>query len=183
VVFILPVLMLWVWVFQRLQAPGHLFFLQERTGYGQRYFKILKFRTMYDISCTAEKESHQARRGDARIYPFGRFLRSTSLDEVPQFINVLRGEMSIIGPRPHLVAHDRQFSEMMKGYRTRFFVKPGITGLAQCHGVRGEIKDSSMLVQRIELDITYVNSWSIWLDFIIIIKTAWHMVFPPKTAY
>ena len=183
VLFVIPPLMLVVWAMQRLQAPGPLFFTQERTGHGLHSFRILKFRSMYAKDHAAEGEVRQARRGDERIFPFGRLLRSMSLDEFPQFINVLKGEMSIVGPRPHLVAHDQQFSEMMKGYRTRFFVKPGITGLAQCHGYRGEITDPQVLEKRIKLDIIYIAQWSIWLDFLLILKTAWQVVFPPKTAY
>lgn len=183
VLFLLPPLTLWVWVMQRLQAPGKLFFTQKRTGHGQHSFEIFKFRSMYEACQTAESESLQAQRGDDRIYPFGRFLRSTSIDEFPQFINVLKGEMSIVGPRPHLVAHDHQFSRVMKGYRTRFFVKPGITGLAQCHGYRGEITDQQLLENRVRLDLDYVARWSIWLDLQITLKTTWQLLFPPNSAY
>lgn len=183
VIFLLPPLIAWVWLMQRLQAPGRLFFKQERTGHGQHYFQILKFRSMFAESQTADNEARQARKGDARIFPFGRFMRAYSLDEFPQFINVLKGEMSIVGPRPHLVAHDREFSRSMKGYRTRFFVKPGITGLAQCNGLRGEITDPELLESRIRLDVNYVTQWSIWLDVQITLKTARQMLFPPKSAY
>lgn len=183
VVFLLPPLIAWVWLMQRLQAPGRLFFKQERTGHGQHYFQILKFRSMFAESQTADNEARQARKGDARIFPFGRFMRAYSLDEFPQFINVLKGEMSIVGPRPHLVAHDREFSRSMKGYRTRFFVKPGITGLAQCNGLRGEITDPQLLENRIKLDVSYVTQWSIWLDLQITLKTARQILFPPKSAY
>jgi exopolysaccharide biosynthesis polyprenyl glycosylphosphotransferase len=183
VLLLLPPLMVWVWVMQRLQSPGRLFFRQERTGHGQHNFQIIKFRSMYEASQSPSTEARQARRGDDRIYPFGRFLRASSLDEFPQFINVLLGEMSVVGPRPHLVAHDREFSRSMKGYRTRFFVKPGITGLAQCSGFRGEITDPRLLEGRIKLDVDYITEWSIWLDLQITFKTSLQMVFPPKTAY
>ena len=183
VIFLLPPLVAWVWFMQRLQAPGRLFFRQERTGHGQHYFQIIKFRSMYEASQSPSTEARQARRGDDRIYPFGRFLRASSLDEFPQFINVLKGEMSVVGPRPHLVAHDREFSRSMNGYRTRFFAKPGITGLAQCNGLRGEITDSKLLEDRIKLDIDYITRWSIWLDLQITVKTAWQLVRPPKSAY
>lgn len=183
VVFIMPPLIAWVWIMQYLQARGPVFFTQERTGHGQNSFRILKFRSMFAARQTAESEAKQVRRGDDRIYPFGRFLRTSSLDEFPQFINVMKGEMSIVGPRPHLVAHDHQFSRTMKGYRTRFFVKPGITGLAQSRGFRGEIIDPQLLESRIRLDVDYISQWSIWLDIQIIIKTAWQLFFPPKTAY
>lgn len=183
VLLLLPPLIIWVWVMQRLQAPGKLFFRQQRTGHGQHSFQIIKFRSMYEASQSPKTETHQARRGDDRIFPFGRFMRAYSLDEFPQFLNVLKGEMSIVGPRPHFVAHDREFSQRMRGYRTRFFVKPGITGLAQCNGFRGEITNPQLLEERIRLDISYVAEWSIWLDLQITIKTAWHLLFPPKTAY
>lgn len=183
VLFLLPPLMAWVWVMQRLQAPGSLFFKQERTGHEQSSFQIIKFRSMYETGKSSAEEARQARRGDDRIYPFGRFLRIYSLDEFPQFINVLRGEMSIVGPRPHLVAHDHEFSRIMKGYRTRFFVKPGITGLAQSQGLRGEITDPQLLEGRIKLDLSYITQWSIWLDMQITLKTAWQVMFPHKTAY
>ena len=183
VILLLPPLVAWVWFMQRLEAPGRLFFRQERTGHGQHYFQIIKFRSMYEASQSPSTEARQARRGDDRIYPFGRFLRASSLDEFPQFINVLKGEMSVVGPRPHLVAHDREFSRSLNGYRTRFFAKPGITGLAQCNGLRGEITDSKLLEERIKLDIDYITRWSIWLDLQITVKTAWQMVRPPKSAY
>lgn len=183
VVFILPPLILLVWLMQRIQAPGRIFFRQERTGYGQKNFKIMKFRSMYEVSQTPDNEAKQARRGDDRIFPFGRFLRKSSLDEFPQFYNVLKGEMSVVGPRPHMVAHDQQFSRSFKGYRTRFFVKPGITGLAQCSGLRGEITDPQLLGGRIKLDVHYITEWSIWLDLQITLKTAWVVFFPHKTAY
>ena len=183
VVFLLPPLILWVWAMQRFQAPGRLFFRQQRTGHGQSNFAIIKFRSMTEASQTTENETLQARKSDDRVYPFGRFMRACSLDEFPQFMNVLKGEMSIVGPRPHLVAHDQAFSRIMKGYRTRFFVKPGITGLAQCNGLRGEITNAQLLEGRIKMDVSYVVQGSIWLDLQITLKTAWQVLFPPKTAY
>jgi putative colanic acid biosynthesis UDP-glucose lipid carrier transferase len=138
---------------------------------------------MFVVSQATQNEARQARKGDDRIFPFGRFMRAYSLDEFPQFINVLKGEMSIVGPRPHLVAHDQEFSRSVKGYSTRFFVKPGITGLAQCNGLRGEITNPQLLANRIKMDVSYVTQWSIWLDLQITLKTALHMLFPPKSAY
>jgi exopolysaccharide biosynthesis polyprenyl glycosylphosphotransferase len=183
VFLVLPPLTLVVWLMQSLQAPGPLFFVQERTGHGQQKFKIIKFRSMYVRGAHGEDDTKQAERGDRRVYRFGQFLRSTSVDEFPQFINVLTGEMSIVGPRPHLVAHDHLFNAMTKGYRTRFFVKPGITGLAQCHGLRGEITDSKLLERRIKLDVDYIAQWSFWLDINLMLKTVWQVLFPPRTAY
>ena len=128
-------------------------------------------------------EAVQASKGDSRIYPFGQFLRKTSLDEFPQFLNVLLGSMSIVGPRPHVPAHDKLFAQQMNAYRTRFFAKPGITGLAQCNGFRGEITEPALLQHRIEFDLQYIATWSIWLDLQITFKTAYQVLFPPKTAY
>jgi len=181
VLVILPPLVVLVWVMQRLQASGSLFHIQERTGYAHRPFRILKFRSMYQADRAAEAQ--QASKGDARIYPFGRFLRRSSLDEFPQFWNVLLGHMSVVGPRPHLVAHDQLFAKQMHAYRTRFFVKPGITGLAQCNGYRGEITEPALLEKRIEHDLNYITNWSIWMDLQIVAKTVRQVIFPPKSAY
>ena len=183
VVLLLPPLIVLVWLMQRLQAPGPLFHIQERTGYGHRRFRMLKFRSMYAAGRDAAAEARQASKGDARIYPFGRFLRRTSLDEIPQFWNVLVGNMSAVGPRPHLIVHDQLFATQMNAYRTRFFVKPGITGLAQCNGFRGEITENELLQRRIEFDLAYITQWSIWLDLQITVKTIKQVLFPPKTAY
>jgi exopolysaccharide biosynthesis polyprenyl glycosylphosphotransferase len=183
VLLALPPLIGWVWVMQRMQASGRLFHMQERTGYAHHRFRMLKFRSMYDVEQDAAAEGQQARKGDARIYPFGRWLRKTSLDELPQFWNVLLGHMSAVGPRPHLPVHDDLFAKQMNAYRTRFFVKPGITGLAQSHGYRGEITDPEMLQKRIAYDLEYIANWSIWLDLQITMKTVRQVVFPPKSAY
>jgi exopolysaccharide biosynthesis polyprenyl glycosylphosphotransferase len=183
VVFALPPLIVIVWLMQRLQSPGPVFHIQERTGYGHHRFRILKFRSMYEAEAGASTENEQARKGDARIYPFGRFLRRSSLDEFPQFWNVLMGSMSAVGPRPHLVAHDQLFAKQMTAYRTRFFVKPGITGLAQCNGYRGEITEPALLEARIEHDLDYIANWSIWMDLQIVAKTVKQVIVPPKSAY
>jgi exopolysaccharide biosynthesis polyprenyl glycosylphosphotransferase len=183
VLFILPVLSLWVWIVQRLQAPGRVFFTQKRIGQRGRQFSIYKFRSMYDANYGAHVEAQQAIKGDKRIYSFGRFLRRSSLDEFPQFINVLRGEMSIVGPRPHLAVHDEEFARLTKAYRTRFFVKPGITGLAQTRGYRGEIVDRQLLHKRVHFDLQYITSWSVWLDIQITIKTLGQVIFSPPSAH
>jgi exopolysaccharide biosynthesis polyprenyl glycosylphosphotransferase len=182
VCLILPVLCAWAWIMQRLQAPGRLFFTQARVGQRGRQFNIYKFRSMYDAKHDAQAEARQATKGDARIYPFGRFLRRSSLDEFPQFINVLKGEMSIVGPRPHLAVHDEEFARLTKAYRTRFFVKPGITGLAQTKGYRGEIVDQQLLHKRVHFDLQYVTSWSVWLDVQITVKTLGQVIFSPPSA-
>lgn len=183
VAFVLPPLTMMVWLIQRSQAPGPVFFRQKRAGHRNKDFRMIKFRSMYMNLNQANDESVQAVRHDARIFPFGFFLRRTSLDEIPQFWNVLRGEMSIVGPRPHLRQHDEQFARQQRKYRTRFFVKPGITGLAQSLGFRGEITDPKLLDQRISHDLEYISRWSIWLDMQIIVRTAWQVMFPPKSAY
>ncbi len=143
---------------------------------------MLKYRSMYAANPDDHLEAQQARSGDPRIYPFGAILRKTSLDEFPQFWNVLKGEMSVVGPRPHLPQHDYEFSLVAKTYRTRHLVKPGITGLAQVSGYRGEITDPSLLQRRVQLDIQYITSWSVWLDIEITFKTLVHVLFPPKSA-
>ena len=183
VVLALPPLIVIVWLMQRFQAPGRLFHIQERTGYGHHRFRMMKFRSMFDVTQDAAAEAQQAKKGDSRIYPFGAFLRKTSLDEFPQFWNVLIGNMSAVGPRPHLPTHDDLFAQQMNAYRTRFFVKPGITGLAQCSGYRGEITDPILLEKRIEHDLRYIANWSIWLDLQITVKTVRQILFPPKSAY
>jgi putative colanic acid biosynthesis UDP-glucose lipid carrier transferase len=180
---ILPPLCLAVWLVQRLQAPGALFFVQERAGRNGRRFNLFKFRSMYEARRDPATEAVQAKPNDSRVYGFGRFIRRTSLDEFPQFFNVLRGDMSIVGPRPHMLAHDEQFSRFYKAYRTRHFTKPGITGLAQIRGLRGEITDPRLLQERVENDLFYIANWSIWLDLQITVKTLWHVFRAPKTAY
>lgn len=183
VVLVLPPLCAWVWLVQRWQAPGGLFFVQERAGRRGRRFNLFKFRSMFDAGRNPEVEAVQARKADNRVYAFGRFIRRTSLDEFPQFFNVLRGDMSIVGPRPHMLVHDEEFSRFYKGYRTRHFTKPGITGLAQIRGYRGEITDPELLQRRVENDLFYIANWSIWLDLQITIKTARQVVWAPNTAY
>jgi exopolysaccharide biosynthesis polyprenyl glycosylphosphotransferase len=180
VVFIIPPLFAWVWLMQRWQAPGPVFFVRPRGGMNRTTFDMLKFRSMH----SAEHDiNRQATAGDSRIYPFGQFLRRTSIDEFPQFINVLFGTMSVVGPRPHLPQHDADFSEINRAYRIRSLVKPGITGLAQVSGFRGEITEPEKLHQRVYWDLYYVTHWSFALDLQIVLRTATQVVFPPKSAY
>ncbi|EDY81707.1 exopolysaccharide biosynthesis polyprenyl glycosylphosphotransferase subfamily [Verrucomicrobiia bacterium DG1235] len=182
VAFILPPLTLLVWAFQRKQSPGPIFYAQPRTGMTKRTFHIIKYRTMHVSEANQKNVAKQATKGDSRIYAFGSFLRKTSLDELPQFINVLLGEMSVSGPRPHLIDHDREFSEKLQVYYTRHFVKPGITGLAQSLGLRGEIENPDLLKARIDYDIKYINTWSFMLDLKIMLRTAKAVFFPPESA-
>ena len=177
---ILPPLILLVAIAQRLQSPGPIFFQQTRSGRANKPFRIIKFRTM---SATNYSPSKQATKNDERVYRFGRWLRKTSLDEIPQFLNVLSGEMSVVGPRPHMIVHNRKFQEIMASYRVRAFIKPGITGFAQVSGYRGEARSESEILERVKLDINYIENWSLWRDFVIILKTAALTILPHETAY
>lgn len=179
VVFVLPPLALAVWAMQRRQAPGPLLYRQPRSGRGGCEFMVLKFRTMF---ATADGQGQTAP-GDLRVYPFGRFLRRTSLDEMPQFWNVLLGDMSVVGPRPHFVRHDSEFADSVEVYRMRFFVKPGITGMAQAHGLRGEMRTPDAVRDRLQLDLYYIHNWSIWLDCVIIGRTMRQVVQPPANVH
>jgi len=178
--FVFPILTLIVWIAQRLQSPGPLFHVQMRAGMQNRQFKIYKFRTMRPDH---EEVTRQARDGDERVYPLGKWFRKLSIDEVPQFWNVLRGDMSIVGPRPHLIEHNKQFSQLMANYHVRAFVKPGITGLAQVRGFRGEARNSSDIQNRVACDIEYLESWNLSLECGIILRTFVHVIIPPRSAY
>ena len=182
VVFVLPPLCLWVKLVQTRQAPGPLFFHQSRSGFQKKPFSIYKFRSMYSDSGRTS-EAKQATKADDRIYPFGAFIRKRSIDEFPQFINVLLGNMSVVGPRPHLIKHDAMFSEVVDTYRVRHFVKPGLTGLAQINGFRGEVEDAEEIRYRVKFDITYINSWSVMLDIEIILRTVIELFRPSHRAY
>jgi len=154
----------------KLSSPGPVLYRQKRHGLGGKEIDVLKFRSM---RVHAEGAGHvtQAQRNDSRVTSFGRFLRSSSLDELPQLLNVLRGEMSIVGPRPHAVEHNRHFSERLHGYMQRHGVKPGMTGLAQVRGFRGETDTLEKMASRVECDIHYIQHWSLWLDLKIILCT------------
>jgi exopolysaccharide biosynthesis polyprenyl glycosylphosphotransferase len=177
---VFPVLVVIVFIAQRLQSPGPLFHVQRRAGMQNRHFKIYKFRTMRPDH---DELSRQARPEDDRVYPLGKWFRKLSIDEVPQFWNVLCGEMSIVGPRPHLIEHNNQFSLLMQNYHVRTFVKPGITGLAQVRGFRGEARDNSDIENRVACDIEYLENWNISLECGIILRTMGQLFFPPRTAY
>ena len=177
---IFPVLALLVFLAQRLQSPGPLFHVQRRAGMQNRQFQILKFRTMRPDH---DDIARQARHGDDRVYPLGKWFRRLSIDEVPQFWNVLKGDMSIVGPRPHLIEHNHEFSRFLENYHVRTFVKPGITGLAQVRGFRGEARDPSDIENRITCDIEYLENWNLSLECDIIVRTAAQLFFPPRSAY
>jgi putative colanic acid biosynthesis UDP-glucose lipid carrier transferase len=152
-----------------LDSPGPVIFRQSRTGEGGKVFSIYKFRTM-----TVTENGHtivQACRSDPRVTRVGHFLRRMSIDELPQLFNVLRGEMSLVGPRPHAVAHDVYYGERVAGYKNRFLAKPGITGLSQVRGLRGPTPSEDCMKLRLNSDMEYIRTWSFALDLKILIKT------------
>lgn len=154
----------------KLTSPGPVLFKQDRYGLDGKKIKVWKFRSMRVMDNGAEVK--QATRGDSRITPFGAFLRKTSLDELPQFFNVLDGSMSIVGPRPHAVAHNEHYRRQISGYMLRHKVKPGITGWAQINGWRGETDTLDKMEKRIEFDLAYIREWTLWLDIKIVFLTA-----------
>lgn len=173
-----PMLMIAVGV--RLGSPGPVLFKQTRYGVGGERIKVWKFRTMK--VCEDGQNVPQATRKDPRITPFGALLRRTSLDELPQLFNVLAGTMSLVGPRPHAVAHNEFYRAHIQGYMLRHKVKPGITGLAQVNGFRGETETMDKMVGRIAYDLEYIRNWSLWLDLKIVVLTAFKG-FISKGAY
>lgn len=164
----------------RMTSPGPALFRQKRYGIDGKPIEVWKFRSMRVME--NGKTITQATRGDERITPFGAFLRRTSLDELPQFINVLRGEMSIVGPRPHAIAHNEQYRKLISGYMLRHKVKPGITGWAQINGWRGETDTLDKMEKRVEYDLDYIRHWSLWLDLKIVFLTVFKG-FINKNAY
>ena len=153
----------------RLETPGPVFFRQARLGHQGRPFKIFKFRSMRVLE--DDGQIQQAKKNDARVTPFGRFLRRSSLDELPQLLNVVHGSMSLVGPRPHAVAHDQLYAQTIVHYELRQHVKPGITGWAQIHGFRGETPTDELMQKRVEFDIWYAKNASIALDLEILLRT------------
>ncbi len=164
----------------RLSSPGPVIFRQRRYGLNGQIVEVWKFRSM--TVCEDGDHILQAQIVDSRITPFGALLRRTSLDELPQFFNVLQGSMSIVGPRPHAVAHNEQYRRLIHGYMLRHKVKPGITGWAQVNGWRGETDTLEKMEKRIEFDLAYMRNWSLWLDLKIIWLTIWKG-FSGKNAY
>jgi putative colanic acid biosynthesis UDP-glucose lipid carrier transferase len=166
--------LLFVMLAIKLDSPGPLLFRQTRCGFNGRPFQIMKFRTMTVTENGALIE--QARAADPRITRVGKWLRRTSVDELPQLLNVLAGSMSLVGPRPHAVAHDVAFDRVVRNYAFRQRVKPGLTGWAQIHGLRGPTPDPESVRQRVEHDLWYIDHWSIWLDLLIVLKTVTEVV-------
>lgn len=175
-----PFLYIVVAIITKLTNPGPVYFKQERTGYDGRSFVCYKFRSM-KINKDADKK--QATENDNRVTKFGHFIRHYNIDEFPQFINVLKGDMSIVGPRPHMLAHTEYYSELIGEYMIRHFVRPGITGLAQVSGCRGETKTVEDMKERVEKDLEYIENWSFWQDIVIILRTVSQAVGGDKQAY
>lgn len=153
----------------KLESPGPVFFCQRRRGRFQSVIKVYKFRTMRVMEDGPTVT--QATAADDRVTRVGRILRRTSLDELPQLFNVIRGEMSLVGPRPHALAHDEAFSQKLDVYPDRHQMRPGLTGLAQVSGLRGSTAKPGSIEARLDADLSYVQSWSLWLDFKILIRT------------
>ena len=153
----------------KLDSPGPVIFRQRRNGFNGRQFEIYKFRTMNVLEDGAV--IRQAKKRDNRVTAVGRLLRRSSIDELPQLFNVLKGDMSLVGPRPHALAHDDEYGKLIANYAFRHHVKPGITGWAQVNGFRGETLRIESMMERIEADLWYINNWSLWLDLRIMLAT------------
>ena len=164
----------------KMQSPGPLFFVQNRTGLNGHTFKCYKFRSMH---VNNQADTLQATKDDPRKFPFGEFMRKTNIDEFPQFFNVLKGDMSIVGPRPHMMLHTEMYGKLIDKYMVRHFCRPGITGWAQVTGFRGETKELWQMEERIRRDIWYLENWTFWLDLKIILKTALSIIRLDKQAY
>ena len=180
ILIVVSPLLLFIALGVKLSSPGPVVFRQRRNGLEGDEITVYKFRSM-----TTQDNGdvvHQATRDDPRTTPFGAFLRRTSLDELPQFVNVLQGRMSIVGPRPHAVAHNEQYRELIKAYMVRHKVKPGITGWAQVNGQRGETDTVEKMRARVDLDLEYLRNWSLGLDMKIIARTV-RVAFFDRHAY
>lgn len=174
--WLFPILMILI----KLDSPGPVFFKQERSGRDNNAFGCLKFRTMR-VNASADKL--QATLGDKRVTKIGAFMRRTNMDELPQFLNVFWGNMSVVGPRPHMLMHTEQYSELINNYLVRHYAKPGITGWAQVNGFRGETKALIDMKDRVDYDIWYIENWSLLLDLKIIYKTVLNVFRGEKNAY
>ena len=166
---VLAIPMIVIAVVVKRSSPGPVFFRQIRYGLDGREIRVWKFRTMR--VCEVDTEVKQATKDDPRVTPVGRFLRRTSIDELPQLFNVLRGDMSLVGPRPHANVHNEQYRTQIQGYMLRHKVKPGITGWAQVNGWRGETDTLDKMERRVEYDHQYIREWSIWMDVKILFRT------------
>jgi putative colanic acid biosynthesis UDP-glucose lipid carrier transferase len=177
---LLSPLLLTIAVAIRLEGKGPVLFTQQRHGFNHKVFRIYKFRTM-----TVEEDGatiEQVKREDPRVTHLGAFLRHYSLDELPQIFNVLKGDMSLVGPRPHALAHNHQYAQTIENYSGRHKVKPGMTGWAQVNGFRGETSETEKMADRVRFDLEYIDNWSLWFDFKIMVLTFAAVLFP-KNAY
>jgi putative colanic acid biosynthesis UDP-glucose lipid carrier transferase len=165
-----------VWLLIKLSSRGPVIIRQDRIGADGTRFQCMKFRTMVSDKSAEKGYSHLTSKDDDRITLIGRILRKTNLDELPQFINVLMGYMSVVGPRPHMVSEEQAIADKINKYRIRRFVKPGITGLAAIKGFRGGTENLTLMQKRIDYDIEYIEKWTFWLDVKIAIITAWQML-------
>jgi len=179
ILLIFPIIVPIIAIAIRLDSPGPIIFKQLRQGKKNKLFECYKFRTMY-IHNVSEV---QATKNDPRVTKVGRFLRKSNLDELPQFVNVLMGNMSVVGPRPHISSQQEQYSKFIEKYKVRHFVTPGITGYAQVNGFRGETKEVGLMEKRVEYDVNYMENWSLSLDIKIIFLTVWNMLAGEKSAY
>lgn len=179
-VLVFPIVLLVSAIIIKPQSPGPIFFRQKRTGLDGKEFYCLKFRSMH-VNDDADKV--QATQNDPRKFSYGNFMRKTNIDELPQFINVLMGDMSVVGPRPHMLKHTDEYSTIINRYMVRHLAKPGITGLAQVSGFRGETQKLSQMEDRVRKDIEYIENWSFLLDLKIIIKTVTNVFHGEKNAY
>ncbi|WP_249140650.1 undecaprenyl-phosphate glucose phosphotransferase [Bradyrhizobium manausense] len=162
----------------KLTSKGPVFFRQTRNGFNGRAFKIFKFRTMRVLE--DGPTIRQAEKDDPRVTGIGKWLRKTSIDELPQIFNVLKGDMSLVGPRPHAAAHNTEYEQIIGNYAFRHHVKPGITGWAQVSGYRGETRALELMEKRVEYDLWYINNWSAWLDITILLRTAAATIAQPR---
>ncbi|MDH5751889.1 MAG: undecaprenyl-phosphate glucose phosphotransferase [Deltaproteobacteria bacterium] len=181
VLILLSPLLLLIALAIKLSSPGPVLFRQARTGLNGKPFNVFKFRTMV-LHAESSGQVTQARREDPRLTSIGGFLRSTSLDELPQFFNVLLGHMSIVGPRPHALEHDDYYQRQIGNYMLRHRIKPGITGWAQVSGYRGETEQLEKMASRVKHDLYYINNWTLGFDIVIILMTAW-VVLTGRNAY
>ena len=181
---VLPVLFLIIGAAIKINSPGPILFMQKRSGRKNRDFTCYKFRTMYvQAPENQQREYQQASKDDPRITAVGKFLRKTNLDEFPQFINVLLGQMSVVGPRPHPPKLNDRYIPLIKNYPFRYFITPGITGHAQVNGYRGETKDPVEMKKRVEYDAWYIQNWTFGLDLKIIFQTVFRMFTKDENAY
>jgi len=176
---LLVLLLIFPWLFPiiavaiKINSNGPIFFKQKRSGLNNQVFTVLKFRTMV---VNNEADNKQATANDSRITSVGKFLRQHNLDELPQFLNVLAGQMSVVGPRPHMLSHTAEYRKLIDEFMVRHFILPGITGLAQSRGLRGDTTQSELMRDRVKADVYYLENWIVILDLKIVLETIWNMI-------